>query len=118
MRIILHEAEPTRRFLEPIQAHDQALDFAALAEQLVDLLFGGVEGEVADVERCRVFELVFGRGGAPAEVVVTVAVSSALLGRWLVGEREVLVGGKQVPLLSRMSLACRGALSCCGLQAW
>jgi hypothetical protein len=47
----------------------------------VDLLFGGVEGEVADVERGCVFELVFGGGGASAEVVVAgiVAVASALL---------------------------------------
>ena len=47
--------------MEAVQAHDQALDAAAFAEELVDLLLGRVEGEVADVQRRRVFELVFGR---------------------------------------------------------
>jgi hypothetical protein len=43
----------------------------------VDLLFGCVEGEVANIERCRVLELVLGlRAGA---AIVVVAVSSALL---------------------------------------
>jgi len=54
--------------MEAVEAHDQALDAAALAEELVDLLLGRVEGEVADVEGCGVLELVdgFGRGGAVA----------------------------------------------------
>jgi len=60
--VVLDEAEATRRLLEAVEAHDEALDFAALAEELVDLLLGGVEGKVADVERARVFELVFGLG--------------------------------------------------------
>jgi hypothetical protein len=45
----------------------------------VDLLLGGVEGEVTDVERGCVAQLVFGRGGAAAVVVARVAVASALL---------------------------------------
>ena len=45
----------------------------------MDLLFGGVEGKVADVEGGCVFELVFGRGGAAAVIVTSVAVASALL---------------------------------------
>ena len=43
----------------------------------MDLLLGGVEGEVADVERSSVAQFVFGRGGAAAVVVARVA--SALL---------------------------------------
>jgi hypothetical protein len=36
----------------------------------VDLLFGRVEGEVADVEGCRVLQLVDGLGGGRAVVGV------------------------------------------------
>jgi len=59
--VVLDEAEATRRLLEPVQTHDYALDLAAFAEELVDLLFGCVEGEVADVKRGCVEELVFER---------------------------------------------------------
>jgi hypothetical protein len=67
--------------LEAVEAHDEALDLAALAEELVDLLLGGVEGEVADVEGAGVLELVFGlRGGFAVErLVVAAAFASALL---------------------------------------
>ena len=34
-----------------VESHDDALDVAALAEELVELLLGGVVGEVADVQR-------------------------------------------------------------------
>jgi hypothetical protein len=76
--------------VEAVEAHDQALDAAALAEELVDLLFGRVEGEVADVERCCVLQFVdgFGRGGA-------VAGGRAALALVLVGE-ELLVGCTRV----------------------
>lgn len=66
MRVVLDEAEAAGGFVEAVQAHDQALDAAALAEELVDLLLGRVEGEVADVERCGVLELVDGVGGGGA----------------------------------------------------
>jgi hypothetical protein len=68
VRVVLDKAEAAGRLVEAVEAHDQALDAAALAEELVDLLFGGVEGEVADVEGCGVLELVdgFGGGGAVA----------------------------------------------------
>ena len=68
MRVVLDKAEAAGRLVEAVEAHDQALDAAALAEELVDLLFGRVEGEVADVEGCGVLELVdgFGGGGAVA----------------------------------------------------
>ena len=62
MGVILDKAEAAGRLLEAIQPHDQALDLATFAEEFVDLLLGGVEGEVADIERRRIFELVFGRG--------------------------------------------------------
>jgi hypothetical protein len=42
--VIFHKAEAARSLLESIQAHDQAFDLAALGEELVDLLLGGVEG--------------------------------------------------------------------------
>lgn len=66
MSIILDEAEAAGRFVEAVQAHDQALDAAAFAEEFVDLLLGRVEGEVADVEGCGVLELVHGVGGGGA----------------------------------------------------
>lgn len=52
--VVFHEAEATGRLVEPVEAHDEALDLAALGEELVDLLFGGVEGQVADVEGGRI----------------------------------------------------------------
>ncbi|RUP46831.1 hypothetical protein BC936DRAFT_146473 [Jimgerdemannia flammicorona] len=41
--------KPARRLLVPIQPHDDTLDLATFGEQLVDLLLGGVEGQVADI---------------------------------------------------------------------
>jgi hypothetical protein len=56
--------------VEAVQSHDEPLYAAAFAEQLVDLLFGRVEGEVADVEGCRVLQLVDGLGRGRAVVGV------------------------------------------------
>lgn len=44
MGIVLNETEAARRLVETIETHDQALDLAAFAEELVDLFFGSVEG--------------------------------------------------------------------------
>jgi hypothetical protein len=41
--VVLDEAEATRRFVKPIKSHDETLDLAAFAEELVDLLFRCVE---------------------------------------------------------------------------
>ena len=60
--VVLDEAEAARRLLEAVEAHDEALNLAALAEELVYLLLGGVEGEIADVESGCVLELIFGFG--------------------------------------------------------
>lgn len=49
MRVVLDEAEAAGRLSEAIEAHDEALDLANLAEELVDLLFCGVEGTVRGV---------------------------------------------------------------------
>jgi len=49
----------------------------------VDLLFGGVEGEVADVEGGCVFEFVFGLGGLFLRSVV---VGSALVSATVLGD--------------------------------
>jgi hypothetical protein len=68
--IVLDEAEAAGSFVEAVQSHDEPLDAAAFAEELVDLLFGRVEGEVADVEGCGVLELVDGFGGGGAVVGV------------------------------------------------
>ena len=82
MRVVLDNAEAAGRLVEAVEAHDQALDPAAFAEELVDLLFGCVEGEVADVEGCGVLELVDGFGGGGA-----VAVGGAALALVLASER-------------------------------
>ena len=47
MGVVLDEAEAAGRLVEAVEAHDEALDLAALAEELVDLLFGCVEGSKA-----------------------------------------------------------------------
>ena len=62
VRVVLDEAEAAGRLVEAVQAHDQALDAAAFAEELVDLLLGRVEGEVADVQRRGVLQLFHGVG--------------------------------------------------------
>ena len=81
MRVVLDEAEAAGGFVEAVQPHDEAFYSAALAEELVDLLFGRVEGEVADVEGCGVLKLVHGvRGGGAVGGVAALAL--------------VLLGGK------------------------
>lgn len=47
---ILHEAEAAGGFLDFVQPHDDLLNVAAFAEELVDLLLRGVEGEVPHVQ--------------------------------------------------------------------
>lgn len=47
---ILHEAEPAGGFLHFVQPHDDLLDVATFAEELMDLLLRGVEGEVPHVQ--------------------------------------------------------------------
>lgn len=81
MGVVLDEAEAAGGLGEAVEAHDEALDLADLGEELVDLLFGGVEGEVADVEGRGVGERVgLGLGGCVAVgFVVTVAVSASLV---------------------------------------
>jgi hypothetical protein len=64
----------------------------------VDLLLGGVEGQVADVEGGGVLELLLGlwAGAVVVVVVVAVAVASALLGgrvSWVVGATGI--GGER-----------------------
>lgn len=48
---ILHEAEAAGCFLHFVQPHDDLLDVAAFAEEFVDLLLRGVEGQVPDIQR-------------------------------------------------------------------
>lgn len=48
---ILYKAEATGGFLDLVQTHDNPLDISALGEELLDLLLGGVEGQVADIQR-------------------------------------------------------------------
>ena len=47
---VLDEAEATWRFLNTVQADDHPVDLAALREQLVDLLLGRVERQVAYIQ--------------------------------------------------------------------
>ena len=48
---ILNKAEATGGFLDLVQPHDNPLDVSALGEELLDLLLGGVEGQVANIQR-------------------------------------------------------------------
>lgn len=47
--VVLDEAESAWRLLEAVKAHDKALDLSAFGEQLMNLLLGGVERQVANV---------------------------------------------------------------------
>lgn len=78
MGIIFDKTEATGGFGEAVQAHYEAFDFAAGAEEGVDLFFGGVEGEVSYVEGCGGGEFFFqvrggGTGGSLRGVVVALA---------------------------------------------
>ena len=84
MGVVLDEAEAAGGFGEAVETHDEAFELAAFGEEGVDLLFGGVEGEVADVEGCGVGELVFGLGGGGMVGGVVVAALSLLV-LWRVG---------------------------------
>lgn len=55
---VLDEAKATGRLVEPVQTHDQSLDLAAFAEELVDLFLGRKERQVANVEGGRIGERV------------------------------------------------------------
>jgi hypothetical protein len=43
VRVVFYEAEAAGRLLEAVEAHYEALDFAAFGEEFVDLFFGCVE---------------------------------------------------------------------------
>lgn len=80
--VVFDEAEAARRLREPIEAHHEALDLAAGAEERVDLLLGRVEAEVAHVQRRRVRELVLDiwRGRAvPALIIAVIPAASLVL---------------------------------------
>jgi hypothetical protein len=62
MGIVLDETEAAGRLLESVKTHDETFYFATFGKEFVDLFFGGVEGEVADVESCCVGELVVDGG--------------------------------------------------------
>ncbi|RUP47905.1 hypothetical protein BC936DRAFT_145189 [Jimgerdemannia flammicorona] len=47
--VVFNKAEPAWHLLVPIQPHDDMLDLAIFREQLIDLLLGGVEGQVANI---------------------------------------------------------------------
>lgn len=49
MGVVLDEAEAAGGLVESVEAHDEALDFAALGKELVDLLFCGVKGAIEKV---------------------------------------------------------------------
>merc|ERR550519_323723 len=48
--VILDEAEATRSPLKLVQPHDDPFDLAALPEEFIDLLLGGVEAHVPRVQ--------------------------------------------------------------------
>ena len=77
MGVILHETEAAGGFGEAVEAHYETFDLARFGEEGVDLFFGGVEGEVADVEGCGVGEFLFEVRGGGAVGIVTAAVIGA-----------------------------------------
>ena len=78
--VVFDEAESARRLLKAVEAHDKALDLATLGKQLMYLLLGSVEGQVANIERGRVFELfVYWGWLALALPIATVLVAASVL---------------------------------------
>ena len=74
--VILHEAETAGGEEVLVQTHDDGAHNPDFAEELPDLLLGGVEGHVTDVQR---------RGGAKAlEIVLEAALELAVL---ILGQR-------------------------------
>jgi hypothetical protein len=57
--VINYETEATRGHLLLIQTHDDALDVAGFAEYLVNLVLGGEEGQIADVDGGGVSKTLF-----------------------------------------------------------
>ena len=124
MRVVLDKAEAAGRLVEAVQAHDQALDAAAFAEELVDLLLGRVEGEVADVEGCGVLQLfhgVWGGGtvGGVAALALVLFVGVSEGGRLEVGVVVLVAVETLLPLLWRMRRGGPVARLCCpcGIEA-
>lgn len=87
MGVVFDEAEAAGGLVESVEAHDETLDFAALGKELVDLLFCGVKGEVADVEGRRVCEGI--NGGFCRFLCIVVSVASALVSAEIVCTRSV-----------------------------
>ena len=54
---ILHKTESTWRHLDTIQPHDHSPDVPRHGEELVDLLFSGVERQVTNIQCCGCTEL-------------------------------------------------------------
>lgn len=77
-RVILHEAEATGCFLDLVQPHDDPLDITTFGEELLDLLFGGVEGQVAHVQRGGDLQELLLQLFAPPEVLVSVTADLAV----------------------------------------
>lgn len=74
MSVVLNKAKSTRRFVKAVQAHDQSLDAATFAKQLVNLLLSRVEREIAHIQGGRNLQLVF-RLGLQLVLIVLVVVS-------------------------------------------
>lgn len=79
--VILHKAEPAGGLLKAVETHDETLDLSTFGEEFVNLFFGGVEGQVPDVERGRVLQLLLRIGGGFTRAVVVpfAVVASSLI---------------------------------------
>lgn len=80
---VLDEAKATGRLVESIQSHDQPLDLAALAEQLVDLFLGCEERQVADIEGGRIGERVLRGLLGLNRVLLTITTALELSRGWV-----------------------------------
>lgn len=80
---VFDEAKATGRLVESVQSHDQPLDLAALAKQLVDLFLGREERQVANVEGSRIGERVFRRLLRLNRVLFAVTAAFELSREWV-----------------------------------
>lgn len=78
----------------------------------MDLLFGRVEGEVADIQCGGVFEFLVGAGRAARGGDVAVAVAAAFLGDLLEGGRSNGCGEGSACLCGRVGAGFVEALDC------
>jgi hypothetical protein len=88
MIIVLYETEAAGSLLEAIEAHHEAFDLAAFRKEFVDLLFGGIKRQIANVESGGILQLVFDFGLELVFAIAAISLAFTLLKALLVVNLE------------------------------